>query len=126
MRPSISIARSSKATGSRISSAWEILTTRRWQRRVVNISHAEEILEPVALDDLAILIEGRIDRLLHLVEIHAEMPFALIADVVSQFAHAVADGLDLRRHVSLPERIGIIKNAGVLNVLAGVDGGSRG
>ena len=53
------------------------------------------------------------------------MPLALIGGVIAECRHAVANGLNRRRHVGLPKRTRIIKDAGMLDVLAGIDGRTR-
>jgi hypothetical protein len=45
--------------------------------------------------------------------------------VITERRHAMADRLHLRRHVRLPQRIRIVEDAGVLDMLAGIDGRSR-
>ena len=88
---------------------------------VDQVADAEEIVEAIGRDDLAILSHGRVDRDLGLIEVGAQMPLALIGSVVAEFAHAMADRLDRRRHVRLPEIIEIVEDTRVLDVLAGVD-----
>ena len=88
---------------------------------VDEVTDAEEVVEAVAFDDLAILRHRRVDRDSRLVEIGAQVPLALIGGVIAEIAHAMADRLDRRRHVGLPEIVEIVEGARVLDVLARID-----
>jgi hypothetical protein len=79
----------------------------------------------VTLDDLAIGLERGLYGMAHLVQVAAQVPFALVGRVIAELRHAMADGLHVRRHVRLPQRGGIIEHGGMLDVLPGIDGGAR-
>jgi len=95
------------------------------ERAVVDVADAKEILESIGLDDLAVGRERRIDCVFDLVEVDAEVPLALVRRVIAEFGEAMADGLHGGRHVALPQRVGIVEDAGTLDVLTGIDRRTR-
>ena len=95
------------------------------QGSVDHVADAEEVLEAVGLQGLAIVEQGRVDRLVVEIEVGRQMPLALIGGVIAQLGQPVADRLDVRREVALPDRAEVVGDAGVLDVLAGIDDRAR-
>jgi hypothetical protein len=71
--------------------------------RIVDIADPEEILETMGFKDTPVIGERRIDGVVDLIEIHAQMPFALVGGVVAELSHAMPNRLYLGGHVGLPQ-----------------------
>ena len=92
------------------------------ERAVDQVAHSQEIRETVRFDDLTVLQQRGVHRPLRRIEIFAEMPLSLIGGVVSDLLQTMPDRHHVGGHIRLPGSSHVVEDAGMLDVLARVDG----
>ena len=91
------------------------------ERAVDQVADAEEVLEAIGGNGVAVCPQRRIDGLGREIEIGGQVPLALVGGMVPELTKTVADGLDAGRQVALPDVVQVVGDARLLDVLAGVD-----